>query len=361
MADLQLHRAAPIARRRGLDVGTVTILTTTTVSAAERLETWLAGLKLTTRRAYQLDLAHFARFVGKQQAGDALAVMIVLDRARAVQSLEQYRTRQVEAGLSSAVINRRLAAINTALRELGRVGIGPGKLDVANVKPERRTRTEGAPIHDIGLAIRALECSSTHMAIRDVAILRLAAQVGLRRREIAALGLADFDAAAGTVAVIEKGKAEQTRKRVPPRVVAALERWLAVRPRFAAKDEAAVFVTLRGDDTGRSMPAAAVYETCHRAAEIVIGEKPRRPAKGASAAEIETHNAALAAWTLKARPFRPHGFRHTAATAGYRATRDVAAVKAFLGHANVQTTVAHYLDESEEMAARVTDVLADMV
>lgn len=59
-------------------------------------------------------------------------------------------------GLSSAAINRRLAALNSALREIGKADIGPGRLDVRGVKPEARHDNRGPALGKVARVVEGL-------------------------------------------------------------------------------------------------------------------------------------------------------------------------------------------------------------
>src|SRR5262245_34877998 len=106
------------------------------VSPAQRLAAWLAGLNANTRRAYTYDLERFAAWLGEATIGSALDRLISVPRARALLLLEQWRDAEKARGVSSAAINRGLAAVNSALRQIAKADIGPGRLDVSPLKSE---------------------------------------------------------------------------------------------------------------------------------------------------------------------------------------------------------------------------------
>ena len=75
----------------------------------------------------------------------------------------------------------------------------------------------------------AREKAGTPKGKRDLALVRLMHDLGLRRGEVVALDLADVDAEAGTVAVVGKGKSEKVNLTLNAPTAAALADWVAAR------------------------------------------------------------------------------------------------------------------------------------
>ncbi len=179
--------------------------------AERRLRTWLAALSPNTRDAYGNDLALFAAHVGARDTSGvplcerAVCDLITLASPDALEVAENWQAHMIATGLCSATINRRTAALNTALRNLAKVGIGPGKLDLDQVVHEARREVEAASTDGVARVVAELSASPSPDAIRDTAILLLAATRALRRSEIAALTLQDIDDAASAIRVKRKG------------------------------------------------------------------------------------------------------------------------------------------------------------
>lgn len=143
------------------------------------------------------------------------------------------------------------------------------------------------------------------LVARDRAILELFYSSGLRLAELTALDLAGLDLADATVRVVGKGN----RERILPvgrHAVTALRKWLAERPRLAAPDETALFVSTRGRRLSRRSVQARVDYWARR-----------------QGIDARVH---------------PHLFRHSFATHLLESSHDLRGVQELLGHANVGTT-----------------------
>ncbi len=140
---------------------------------------------------------------------------------------------------------------------------------------------------------------------RDRALLELLYSSGLRLSELVQLDLAGLDLSGGLVRVTGKGRKVRD---VPVGAKArdALSEWLAVRGRFAALEQTAVFVTRRGKRLG---------------ARAVQNRLRLRAAK--QGMEVPVH---------------PHMLRHSFASHVLESSGDLRAVQEMLGHANISTT-----------------------
>lgn len=316
MLDLQLTEIddATLAVASELDARPVT--------APERLAAWLQRLGENTCRAYVRDLEVFAAFLGAPTAGIAIERLVQMPRARALISVERWRDAMAAPsytnprGLSSATINRRLAALNSALREIGKADIGTGRLDVRGIKQEQRHDNRGPALGKIARVIEELANQNGPAAVRDAAILRLLGQRGLRRTEVASLRVEDLNLDAREIAVQRKGRRERVVVTLAPTTCEALRAWLAVRVEHAKPDVTALFVGLGNAHHGLPIGASAIYEIVRNVGASV----------GAG------------------RAWRPHGLRHSAVTAVLSRTGNLEAARVFAGHANVVTT-QNYLDD----------------
>src|SRR5439155_20366744 len=150
--------------------------------------------------------------------------------------------------------------------------------------------------------------------------LRLLFDLGLRRSEVVRLDRADWDRAAGTLAVLGKGRTAKVALTLPPPTQAALERWLAVRgqepgPLFRSLDRAR-------KGSGR-LTGAGLYALVRR-----LGQQ-----------------AGLKVW--------PHGLRHAAITEALdRTGGDVRAVQRFSRHRDLKT-LQRYDDNRADLAGDV--------
>jgi integrase/recombinase XerC len=278
--------------------------------AAERvLSAFLRGRSTNTLRAYRDDLAEFAAHCGAVSPGLALARILSGANGEANALALDWRHAMEEAGLSPASINRRLAAVRSCVKLARMLGVVTWQLDIPGVKARAYRDTKGPGL----LAIRAMLEAATAQrnkvkAVRDVALLRLLFDLGLRRAEVTALEVSDLDLSAGRVLVLGKGQREKVALTLPQGARLALAAWLEVRG-FAAGP---LFVNLDRRSSRARLTGAGLYDIVSK-----LGAK--------AGAQV-----------------RPHGIRHTAITAALDATRgDVRRVRAFSRHANVQTLLVY--------------------
>ena len=312
-----IHGLSTISTNRSEDMAPVT--------AAERLRAWLARLGHNTQRAYQRDLAMFASHMGESRIGEALDRLCAMPRARALTLVERWRDDMRATGLSSATINRRLASVNSALREIAKADIGPGRLDLEGVKPEPRKDTRGPAIGKVAVALEKMIERGRPIDIRDAAIIRLCAQRGLRRSEVTNLQVADFNVETSELRILRKGRVELTTIQIAGPTADAIKSWLAVRGDWAAPGCTSMFVALEyGKREASGISGDAIYQISRR------------------------HCGS-----------RPHGLRHTAITNALKATGNLEAAREFAGHKSVSTTQV-YLDDRREVEREAVAALGEM-
>lgn len=284
-----------------------------------RLIAWIASLKPNTRRAYEHDLTALAAFLGLANAGEAIMALCSCEKRVALERLEAFRQKRIDDGLSPAAINRPISTINSALRHLAKADFGPGPLDVDGVRQERVKDARGPEAGELARVISRLASDNDPRSVRDLAIIRLAAQRGLRRSEIAAIDVSDFDAMRSEIRIIRKGKTQKAAIRIPQQTRDAIDKWLAIRATLAQDGQAAMFVTIcpRPDQSGQRLSAGAIFRL------------------------VKKIGCGSGAW-------RPHGLRHAAITTALRRTNNLEAARVLAGHAKVSTTQM-YLDDKAGM------------
>ena len=224
------------------------------------------------------------------------------------------------AGMKPASLARLISTLRSfytwQMRE-GRAEINPA-VDVRPPKrPVRLPQTVG--VDDLAAMLDGTPDSD--IDCRDHALLELFYSSGLRLAEAVGLDLADLDLAHGQARVLGKGARERSVP-VGARAVAALARWLLLRPGWAAAGETAVFVSRRGSRLSRASVAD-------------------RMQRWAIAHGLPVH-------------LHPHKLRHSFATHLLESSGDLRAVQELLGHAHISTTQIYtHLDFSH--LARVYD------
>lgn len=273
--------------------------------APDPVELYALGLGESSRRTMRAALARFARLCGdgkRPPKGFAWHLVtpeqLVMGRARLV------------AEAAPATARRALAAVRGVLRAARRLGLLSGEafaaaIDLAPVRGDRGQAGRHLEQDELARAFASLD-AATPAGARDAAVLALLYYGGLRRAEVVALDVADYDGAAGALRVEGKGS-KVRRVYLGPEPRAALEAWLGHRGRAAGP----VFLAL--DQVGATRPrrlsADRVYATTRKLAKA-----------------------------LGLRRFSPHDLRRTFVGTALDAGVDMATVQKMAGHASVQTT-----------------------
>ena len=158
------------------------------LAAIPEEDVWLASQKSArTRRAYQLDVAHFMKTLGITTPD-----MLRQVDHRAVIAWE--RIMREEQGAAASTVRRRLSALSSLFKHLVRHGAA-SRNPVADVTRPNINREEGTTLAFSKAQARKLldmPAEDTLAGLRDRAILAVGLQVGLRRAEIAALTVDDL-------------------------------------------------------------------------------------------------------------------------------------------------------------------------
>jgi integrase/recombinase XerC len=194
------------------------------------------------------------------------------------------------------------------------------------VKQQRYRDTKGPSLDGMVAAKRA---AASHRfpakAARDVALIRLMHDMGLRRGEVVGLDLDHVDIRANRLSVLGKARREREWRTIPAGTLRALEKWIGYRDRKPGP----LFTNFhRASPTGSRITPAGVNFICKE-----IGK----------AADV----------TL-----RPHGIRHSSITTGLNLVKDPRAVQRHARHASLETTMI-YDDNIEDLAGQVAKVVSE--
>lgn len=287
--------------------------------AAALVQAFLSGRNQLTIRAYRQDLEDFAAFLTVAGIDDAARGLLSQSPGDANALALGYRTRLVERGLQAASINRRLSALRAMVRLARVLGIVSWSLEVKNLRAESYRDLRGPSPAALKRVLVALDQRQDPKAKRDAAILRLLHDLGLRRGEAVSLDLEHVDLAAGTVAIMGKGRTQRVGLTLPPQTKAALTEWIRVRggepgPLFTNFDRAA---------KGKRLTGTSLY----RLTKILgLG--------------------------------RPHGVRHLSITTALDLMNgDVRKVQKFSRHKDLRV-IGAYDDSRADMAGEVAKVVA---
>lgn len=284
------------------------------------LQAFLSGRNALTMKAYRADLEDFAGFVRVETIGEAARLLLTQTPGEANSLGLAYKGAMVDRKLSAATINRRLAALRAMIRLARVLGLVPWTLEVSNLKAEACRDTKGPGRASLRKVLVELRQRQGPKAKRDVAILRLLHDLGLRRGEVVSLDVGHLNLEAGTIGVLGKGRSARASLTLPPETKAALVDWLAV----------------RGGEPG---PLFRNFDRAAKGAGRLTGASIYRMTQGLGLG-------------------RPHGLRHLAVTTGLDLMGgDIRRVGRFSRHRDVRTLLV-YDDARQDLGAEVARVIA---
>lgn len=291
------------------------------------VDSYLAGLGSARSRKTMTDaLRIFARFLEVPDADPRL-----IDWP-AVQFSDLAAFRESCAGQAPATIRGRLAAVKGVLKCAWRDGLITAEelARAADVQaPKGRTLARGRCLSPDEVQRLFAVCAKDQSAsgLRDAAVFALF-RSGMRVSELLGVDLADFEPGRETAAVaIRHGKGGHQRLAyLSGAAIGWIERWLDVRGR----EPGPIVCSVQG---GRPIPQRRIGVV---SVELMCQRR-------AAQADIQH--------------FSPHDFRRTVATELKDRGVDIADIRDFLGHANIQTTVAYFRNDKEESKRRAALVL----
>lgn len=298
------------------------------VSSLDTLvDTWLRQQKQTTVQAYRSDLKSFEAFMSEQGENEPIkAILSTLGQANLIAI--RFKAWMVERGNAPSTVNRRLAALRSIINTARLMGLINWELEVSGLKVKKYRETAG-PGRETYLKLlkTASNQSNEAKATRDVAILVMLHDLGLRRGEVVGLDLDDLKE--DHVWILGKGRTEKERLSLAKSTNRSLRLWTACRgfepgPLFYPLD--------RGEMRPTRLTGRSVHRLLKRLAEL---------------ADVDPDTV------------RPHGIRHTAITTLLdRTGGDVRSVQRFSRHKKLETLL-EYDDNRRDVAGEMSVLLAD--
>jgi integrase/recombinase XerC len=291
---------------------------------------YTAGRNPRTLVAYQQDLEQFRLYLGGDSVESVIAAFLQLSSGAANATALSYRAHLIERKLTPATINRRLASLRSLVKLARLLGFVFWQIEIPGLPTEAYRDTRGPGRDGFRRLLDELDREpNDQTALRARAILRLLYDLGLRRGEVVALDVGDYDRERVSLNVLGKGRREKSVLSLAPPTKEALDAWL----------------TVRGDETGplfinfdRSQKGS-LRLTPHSIYRIVRGLGERAGIKTA-----------------------PHGLRHTAITEAIKAAQangiGLEEVLDFSRHRDVKVMMI-YRDRERNVQGKLTALVAE--
>ncbi len=284
---------------------------------------YLASLAHGSRRTMQEALNTMAGILGDFDAFSCPWAMLRFQHTSALRS-------QLAERYAAATANKMLSALRGVLKAAWRLGQMDAEaytraVDVGSVTGETLPTGRAIAAGELAALLKTCTADTTAAGARDAALLALLYSCGLRRAEVVALDLADYNPTTGALTV--RGKRNKQRlAHVVNGSRLALTDWL----------------TIRGDDAG------PLFLAVNKGGAIRQGQRFTTQAvynvvqKRAAEAGIESISC--------------HDFRRTFVGDLLDAGADIATVQRLAGHASVNTT-ARYDRRPEEAKRKAAELL----
>lgn len=279
-----------------------------------------------TRRSYWAGLRDFAAFIKERSPVDATSRLLSSGRRAARFVLEGWKSSlYVERKLAPGTCNSRFAAIRSLLEAARDLDLIEWDVKIKDFKVQTFRDTRGPGIEVFRRMFRFIQedTINPYSRARDVAILRLLFDLGLRANEACNLELQHVDLVARSIEVLGKGDLERIRLTLPKPTVEALRDWVCVRGTWPGP----LFVSVSNNNSSGGIDRQTIYRLIRRAGEGV---------------GVKTH---------------PHAIRHLAITTLANADEPLLSVQQFARHANPATTI-RYIDNARDIGGKAAEKLA---
>ena len=269
---------------------------------------WLATKQSPhTKRVYTADINDF---LGRCQV--TLGQFLTSDRHSAFELVSRYQGQLMAQELSSATVNRRLAAIKSLVNHAYTCGHCDFTLAIKSVRQKAYRDTTGINVEAFTRILN--QCARDPLkGKRDYALLTLLWGNALRRSEVSKANVKDFDPQAGTLRIYGKGRGHDAEViTLGKQAITAINDWLEARG--DVDPNSALFCSVNPGYAEGRLSTQAIYD-------IV-----RTLAKKADIGKV----------------LSPHRIRHSAITAALDVTNgDVRRVQKLSRHANLNTLMIY--------------------
>lgn len=304
------------------------------VNVSSLISSFLSGRKATTINAYKQDLTCFAKYINTTDINEAASHLFQLQQGQANQLILNYKNYLItDKKLSSATVNRRLAAIRSLAQLARTVGLITWNLEIENQKHQAYRDTRGIELEAVNKIIRYLKSKSDAKSIRDLAIFRLLFDLGLRRNEVCSIDIEDMSVSKSTIKILSKGKYEKEELNLPATTLEAIQNWISIR----SNTTEALFYRLdkASSSTLKRLTGSGLY--------VIITEL---------GAKLGLHNLSV------------HKLRHSAITACCEVIKDhnlgLETLVKFSRHSSLNTALL-YMDHLDDKQKTLSDLVSKKV
>ena len=301
-----------------------------------------------TRRAYKGDLVDF---FGTSPTPDVVKAFVGQAVPLLAQRLVLYREEMRAKGLAPATINRRLAAVRSLLKMCYRLGLsstdGRNLIDGERTKAYRDTR--GTDLDNLKRLL-ALPDRSTLRGKRDYALLRLLCDNALRRAEVCALTVGDFQPDEKRLAILGKGRTEKEFITLHPSSAAAVAAYILAsgHKETLASGHKETLASGHGETLEREGP---LFLTCDHRPQLA----------GTGLTSNGLYEVVKTYGTKIGLKLSPHKLRHSAITVALDKTGgDVRRVQKLSRHVKLETLIL-YDDNRTDQQGEITILLGDLL
>jgi integrase/recombinase XerC len=294
-----------------------------------------------TQEARAYDMSVLAQYLGLSNPSDAATLLCGGTAGQANAIALGFKRWLIDQGKASGTINRRICTIRKQVTLARRLGVIAWFLEIQSL-PDEAARDMAGPSDEEWRKILQVATiraeSGQEIGVRDLAIIRLMHDNGLRCGEVCALDIVDLDLKGNRVGVVGKGKRSREWITINRPTAEALAGWLAIRN----ADLGPVFVRMTkvrdGGMWGRNATGSM------GGGRLVTRGLYRVVSELGKAAGVEC---------------RPHGLRHSGATRLLDLTNgDIRAVQKWTRHKSVET-VLKYDDCRRDLAGDLARKLGE--
>jgi len=238
---------------------------TTSLSAIKAAwKDWSQRLKPETRRCYENDLRVFAGLSKSRDRFTALVNLCEAGKGGAENLILKWRGAGIH---KRTTVNRRLSMLRSFFGYLHDAGLIAWDLEVPNLPVRSKQQPKSPAIEDLGLMIRKLGGPRTPRDFRDLAILRLLIETGIKRGELCRLNVSDFQPLNNRIRVFGPGRRTLKWHSISNDTTDVLSCWIMLKP---GRPAAPLFVNMLRGRTGR-LTGSAIGQIVANAAKKVRG------------------------------------------------------------------------------------------